>query len=152
MDLQMDNKLGKYLEIAYGSEEYQQSLALRDRIMRQPLNLQFTEQELAQDKVDHHLAYIEDGQVRGILVMKSIDENTFKMRQVAIDDAIQGLGIGSVLVSFAEDFALQNDKNRIILSARDKAIPFYKRLDYEIVGEGFVEVGIPHHSMEKILL
>jgi predicted GNAT family N-acyltransferase len=148
----MNSNGGKFIEIPYGSDEYHQSLALRDKIMRKPLKLQFTEAELAQDIVDHHLAYLEDGEVRGILVMKNVDDQTFKMRQVAIDDSLQGLGIGSVLVSFAEDFAIQNNKSRIILSARDKAIPFYLKLDYEIVGDGYVEVGIPHHSMEKVLL
>ena len=37
------------------------------------------------------------------------------------------------------------------LHARDTAIPFYKKLGYECVGEPFVEVTILHQAMQKRL-
>jgi predicted GNAT family N-acyltransferase len=39
----------------------------------------------------------------------------------------------------------------MVLNARDTAIPFYLHLGYELVGEPFVEVGIPHRKMRKAL-
>jgi len=39
----------------------------------------------------------------------------------------------------------------MILSARDTAIPFYERLKYNVEGEPFEEVTIPHRLMAKNL-
>ena len=137
--------------VLYNSELYHQSIQLRDRVLRQPLNLKFTETELAQDKVDTHIAYVVENKVVGILVLKKVDSSTYKMRQVAVDPLHQNLGIGAKMVKFSEQFAKQNGITKITLSARDVAIPFYKKIGYSIVGEGFVEVGIAHHTMEKII-
>jgi len=39
----------------------------------------------------------------------------------------------------------------MVLHAREAAIPFYLRLGYELEGEPFTEVGIPHRRMVKLL-
>ena len=36
------------------------------------------------------------------------------------------------------------------LGSQDQAIPFYERLGFNIVGEGFVDAGIPHHWMQSM--
>lgn len=137
--------------VSYGSDLYHDSIALRDKVLRQPLNLKFTEKELAQDKVDYHLVYLLENKVVGVLVLKQLNEDTFKMRQVAVDDSLQKSGIGSKLVQFSESFSKEKGIKKLTLSARDVAVPFYLKLGYKIVGDGFVEVGIPHHTMTKEL-
>jgi predicted GNAT family N-acyltransferase len=47
--------------------------------------------------------------------------------------------------------ALQLGFARMVLHARETAVPFYKVLEYNIVGDRFEEVGIPHFRMEKAL-
>lgn len=37
------------------------------------------------------------------------------------------------------------------LHARDTAVPFYNKLNYLQVGEPFIEVGITHFEMYKVL-
>jgi predicted GNAT family N-acyltransferase len=39
----------------------------------------------------------------------------------------------------------------IILNARETAVKFYISLGYEIYGEPFVEVTLPHRKMKKTL-
>ena len=39
----------------------------------------------------------------------------------------------------------------VMIHARDVVIPFYLKCGYRIADEGFEEVGIPHHKMEKQL-
>jgi predicted GNAT family N-acyltransferase len=41
---------------------------------------------------------------------------------------------------------------QIQLHARSNAVKFYKSMKYEIVSEQFLEVGIPHFKMQKILI
>jgi predicted GNAT family N-acyltransferase len=37
------------------------------------------------------------------------------------------------------------------MHARDTAIGFYEKLGYKVKGDGFIEVNVPHHVMEKEL-
>jgi predicted GNAT family N-acyltransferase len=39
----------------------------------------------------------------------------------------------------------------MVVHARDVAVGFYERLGYQSVGEPFVEIGLPHQTMEKEL-
>ena len=71
------------------------------------------------------------------------------MRQLAVAAELQGQGIGTALVEFAEALAREIGYRRMILHARETAVPFYEKQGYSIIGEGFEEVTIPHWAMEK---
>ncbi len=73
------------------------------------------------------------------------------MRQVAVVTDLRGRGIGKALVEHAEALAQSLGYRRTILHARETAVPFYEKLGYAKVGEGFVEVTIPHWAMGKPL-
>lgn len=140
------------IEIEFGTPLYDASIQLRDMILRQPLNLEFTPEQLASEYDSFHFAYMdEEYQMIGCLVMKPVDTNTVKMRQVAVYDQYQRKGVGSAMVAFAENWARERGFNRIILHARDLAIIFYERLDYQKKGKPFIEVGLEHYLMEKML-
>ena len=74
------------------------------------------------------------------------------MRQVAVDDQLQGKGIGKALVKYSENWAIENQLSQIQLNARSNAVPFYKSMKYEVIGEQFLEVGIPHFKMQNTLI
>jgi predicted GNAT family N-acyltransferase len=85
------------------------------------------------------------------MVLKPIDQNILKMRQVAVHPDFQGKGIGHAMVVYAEVWAARNTFSKIILHARSSAVSFYINLNYSTIGSEFTEVGIPHFAMEKIL-
>jgi GNAT superfamily N-acetyltransferase len=138
--------------VEHGSILYQQAVGLRYRILRQPLGLDFTEEQLAAEHTDIHLVYLHYGRVVGCLVLTPVGATRIKMRQVAVDEAWQGKGIGSQMVAYCETYAKQHGYDWIECHARDTAVPFYKRLLWNEVGPGFTEVTIPHHKMQKQLL
>ncbi len=137
--------------IEYNSEEYKKSVKLRDKILRKPLGLFFTEDFLAQDKHQINIGCFLKNEIVGVLILKKIDEKTLKMRQVAVDDTLQGKGIGRDLVNYAEIWAKNNRFDTIELNARVASINFYLKLNYKILSEEFIEVGIPHKKMMKKL-
>lgn len=140
------------IEIEFGTPLYDASVQLRDLILRRPLNLEFTAEQLASEYDSFHFAYMdEEYRMLGCLVMKPFDTETVRMRQVAVDENYQKKGIGTSMVFFVEKWARDRGFKKIILHARDNAIPFYSRLDYEIKGKAFKEVGIEHYKMEKVL-
>ncbi len=138
--------------LTFGSEEQQQSIALRRKILRVPLGLDFTEDELMIESEQIHIGCFIDPYLCGILILVKYNSDTVKMRQVAVDNTMQGKGIGSVMVAFAEEWAIANGYTLMSLHARETAIPFYLTLGYSIEGHQFEEVGIPHYKMIKKLI
>ncbi len=124
---------------------------LRRRILRTPLGLDFAPEDLEKEVRDIHVAGFDLAHLVGCLVLTPASAEDIKMRQVAVDDGIQGKGVGTELVLYSERLARERGYRRMVLHARDTAVPFYERLKYEIEGEPFEEVTIPHRRMVKEL-
>lgn len=137
--------------IAFGSPEYQEVVALRRRVLRIPLGLDFTPEQLAGEGKDLHLAAFEGGALAGCLMLSDHGEGVVQMRQVCVEPNRQGTGVGAALVRESEGEARRRGYRSMMLHARDIAVGFYERLGYECVGEPFVEVSIPHQEMLKQL-
>lgn len=139
-------------EIAWGSEEYyHHEVPLRYAVLRQPLGLTFTPEQLAVENTQFHLAAWRGGELVGILLLQPHGAHQVQMRQVAVLPQLQGTGIGRLLVEESERFAKAKGFGLMVLHARDTAVPFYTRLGYTLIGDGFTEVTIPHHKMQKEL-
>lgn len=141
--------------VQHGSEEYRATVALRFEVLRKPLGLTFTSDQLAAEETDFHLALWEEStdapRLLACLVLTPLEEGEIKMRQVAVRPDRQGQGLGRVLVSYSEQFARDHGFNRMVLHARQTAVDFYVHLGYAIEGEPFTEVTIPHRRMAKSL-
>lgn len=135
--------------VSYKSVEYYQALALRDLVLRAPLGLIFSTQDLQSEEECIHFVVELDDVIIATAQMVDLTNSSFKMRQVAVHPNFQGLGYGNEMVAFIENWAASNAVERIILHARETACDFYLRRDYSILGEKFMEVGIPHYFMEK---
>ncbi len=86
-----------------------------------------------------------------VLLLQPVDEQTLQMRQVAVRPASQGTGIGSQLIAFAEEFALQHGYRLMMAHARGTALGFYLWMGYTAEGEEFMEQTIPHRLVTKTL-
>lgn len=138
-------------EIAFSSTEYDQEVALRDKILRKPLGLSLYNENLANEINDTHLGAFQGDKLLGVLILTALPDNSYKMRQVAVDDEFQQKGIGKKLVAYAENFARSRDAREIQLHARKTAVSFYEKLGYLTEGDEFTEVNIPHRKMYKKL-
>lgn len=137
--------------IPHGSADYATAVNLRRAILRIPLGLDFTAAQLAAEAGDIHLAAFEDGELIGTVLLTDYDDRTMKLRQMAVDDAYQGKGIGAQLLAAAEAETRAAGKTRLTLAARVSAQAFYARNGYAAAGEVFEEVTIPHIVMQKTL-
>lgn len=138
-------------EIKFASPEYKAELELRYQILRQPLGLEFTSEELARENEGTHIGAFREGQVVGCLYLVGAGIGIIRMRQVAVANDCQGQGIGRLMVAFAERLAHGQGYGKMILTARETAIPFYLSLGYRPCSDIFIEVSIPHQKMEKAL-
>jgi predicted GNAT family N-acyltransferase len=138
-------------EIPFGSVWYALSVALRYDVLRKPLGLHFTAEQLSVEEKEYHIAYLENGEVLGILLLVPKENGVIKMRQVAVAEKMQGKGIGQLMVQFSESFAREKGFTTMDLNARKTAVPFYLKMNYTQVGDEFTEVTIPHYRMVKQL-
>ena len=135
--------------VDYNSDLQKEAIELRTKVLREPLGLVYTSEQLADEENEVHIVALKNEKVVGVLLLKKIDNTILKMRQVAVDTHLQQKGIGKKLVIFAEEYAIKNRYKEIELHARDEAKDFYQALNYKIVGNSFIEVGILHYKMEK---
>ncbi len=140
------------VQVPFATPAFDEMLALRDRVLRQPLGLKFHLKDIAEEWDAIHLAcYADNGTLLGCLTLQPLDEDTIKMRQVAVAPEYQKQGIGKKLVAAAEKRALQLGFRQITLHARKEAVAFYKKLGYKTIGKPFEEVGILHRQMMHAL-
>jgi len=137
--------------IDHGSREYQQMVTLRNEILRRPLGLQFTPEELEKEKEEILIGAFEEEKMLGCCMLIMEAPNSVRLRQMAVLNNLQGKGIGRALMQFAENIARDRGFQKITMHARKTAIGFYEKLGYRISGQEFEEVTIPHYIMEKML-
>ncbi len=137
--------------IDHGSSEYRQMLKLRNDILRKPLGISFTEEELEKEKDNLLVAAYDDDQLLGCCMLVKNSDKSMRLRQMAVIDNLQGKGIGKALTIFAENLARDRKFKSIIMHARKNTVGFYQKMGYNVVSDEFIEIGIPHHVMEKEL-
>ena len=138
-------------QIDHGTGEYKKMIALRQQILRQPLGLSFSFEELEKEKDDLLIAAFDDDDMLGCCLLSKINNDTMRLRQMAVQNNLQGKGIGASIMSFVENLARDKGYKCLMMHARNTAIGFYERFGYKVRGHEFIEVGVPHHVMEKIL-
>ena len=136
--------------VTHGSPDYLALVELRRETLRRPLGLDFTAQQLTEEKDHLHLGAWEGNMLIGCAAL-ILEDAAARMRQVAVVPESRGKGIGRILVVESEAEALRRGAALMTLHARHTALAFYERLGYSAQGEPFMEVGIPHRNMTKAL-
>jgi len=137
--------------IDHGSPEYRQMIDLRMHILRKPLGLSFTEEELEKEKSDILIGCFDEDKLEGCCLLTETGQGEVRLRQMAVISGLQGKGLGRALMQFAENIARDRGYKKITMHARKTAIGFYEKLGYKRIGNEFLEVTIPHYAMEKAL-
>tara|TARA_B110000285_G_C15041119_1_gene571851 strand:- start:70 stop:501 length:432 start_codon:yes stop_codon:yes gene_type:complete len=142
----------KFKTVEHYSKEYWKLVRLRDKILREPLNLMFSEEELFLENEQIHIGGFENEIAIASLSLVILSPSLLKMRQVCVSSEFQGKKIGKKLNEFTENWAMFNQYKTIECNARESAVPFYKSNGYTIKGEQFFELKIPHFKMTKTLI
>ena len=138
-------------QIDHGTKEYQQMVELRNEILRKPLGLSFLKDELKREIDDILIAAFEEEKMLGCCLLTKLDHRSVRLRQMAVQNNLQGKGIGATMMNFAENVARDAGYKLMVMHARKTAIGFYEKLGYKVTGKEFEEVTIAHMVMEKKL-
>lgn len=138
--------------IAYGSKEYMETLALRNKVMRIPLGLDIYQEDMSAEASSVLIGYFEDEKLIGVGVMSN-DGDIYKIEYLCVDSDIQSHGVGGKLLEQLEKTAAKQLGKKIIMDARVSAKRFYLRHGYTPIGDTFLldYAPVEHVIMEKIL-
>jgi predicted GNAT family N-acyltransferase len=137
--------------IDHGSKFYSQMVELRTEVLRKPLGLEYTAEQLAAEKNDILIGAFNFNSLIGCCILTELTQHQIQLRQMAVIPMLHGQGIGTKIINFAENFAIENHFKILLLHARETAMGFYEKLGYQAVGEPYLEVNLPHITMEKKL-
>lgn len=131
---------------------YEDERELRNQVLLRPIGMPDHAWEMHDKKAWHFVAMLDD-RVVGCVVLLPLDDKMqhAQLMQMAVDGRLQGHGVGRRLVDALEAFAKGEGIVQVTCHARDNAIGFYERIGYEVYDEPFVEVGIMHRHMKKLL-
>ncbi len=138
----------KVIEIEWCSPEYQSALELRHQVLRAPLGLKLTAEELDGEHGQLHFG-VNDGELIATLVARPLSTTLIQFRQMAVQPHRQGGGVGRLLIEFCEANLRERGFQEITLHSRLTAVPFYQKLGYKAEGDVFEEISLEHQKMVK---
>lgn len=137
--------------VEHASDLYWRALKLRQRVLRWPLGREYSDEDLAAEAGETSIVVTDGEEVVGTMQLRPLDANTLKVRQVAVAEDRQGTGVGRQMNDFAELWIRDHGFHQTELHARALVVDFYLKQGYTVVGDEFIEVGIPHRKMVKSL-
>lgn len=120
-------------------------------MLRRPLGLDLFEEDLAAERRQLHFGMFEGDRLVACAVADRETGDVAKVRQMVVASEYQRRGVGTKLMSELARVLKDRGIRKIVLHARANAVGFYEKLGFSVVGNGFVEVTIPHYRMEKNL-
>lgn len=127
-------------------------IQLRYKILRSPWGKPI-ESVFDLDESPFYNAYIQNE--AGIVLAcgrLQIENNIAQIRFMAVDQKLQGKGLGQKIIKALEDKAQELKAQKIVLQARENALGFYDNLNYRLVKPSHKLWNIiQHYEMEKTL-
>ena len=133
-------------------KEYQKYYDLRWRILRKRWHQPRRSEKDELEGQSIHLMACEKGKLLGVGRVHFNSLKEAQIRYMAVEEGLQGKGVGTIILKELEKSAKRKDVNHIILNARESAVGFYKKQGYRIVRKASTLFGIiPHYKMRKDL-
>lgn len=132
-------------------KEFENYYELRWRVLReswqQPKGSEKDEQE---NESFHIMACDENNNVVGVGRLHFNNESEAQIRYMAVSPEHINEGIGALILEALEENARQEHCKTIMLDARENAVGFYKKKDYELLEKSHLLFdSIQHYKMKK---
>ena len=106
--------------------------------------------QMDEDNEGYHFGAFEDNALIGVVSLFQNGKD-FQFRKFAVDEGMQGKGIGTTLLNYIMDFAINEGADRIWCNARLSAIGFYLKAGFTQTSNFFSKNGFDYEILEKAL-
>lgn len=121
-------------------------------MLRRPLGLSLYDENLSGEGAQLHFGLFDAAIVlRACLIAVPVSSEEVKLRQMAVQTDCHAQGFGQRILREIEKIFEKQSVNTFCLHARLTAIGFYEKSGYVVTGCEFVEVGILHVKMLKLI-
>ena len=111
-----------------------------------------TEKDDQEEVALHVMAKDERGDCVGVTRLQHTAPGEGQVRFMAVREDQQGKGVGRALMQYLEEKAKDRGIEKIVLQARENAVPFYLSLGYSLVEKSYKLWDIiQHYKMEKVI-
>lgn len=133
------------------AEEMERYFHLRWKVLRAPWGQPEGSERDPKDAECFQLgAFTDAGEVVGCGRIQFNNPQEAQIRYMAVDASEQGRGTGRKIVAGLEEEARREGAKKIILDARENAVPFYEACGYRITAKSYLLFEtIQHYRMEK---
>lgn len=133
------------------SDTYKDALKIRHDVFVTEQGVSVTDEiDELEDKTIHVVLY-KEGEPIATARIYALDTEIYKVQRVAVQKKVRNQGFGALLMAEMEKKVVELGGHKITLGAQNTAIPFYERIAYTIEGAEFMDAGIPHHTMTKLI-
>lgn len=136
---------------SYGSEDYGESVKIRDLVFRKPWGLSIYDDDLSDDQEMQLFGAYDNGRLIGTAFLQEQDAKTGIVRSVIVLPEYRGTGLGKKLMDVIESEAKKKGFEVLKLKGRETVRAFYEHLGYHATSEVFLYRKVPHLMMEKAL-
>ncbi len=133
-----------------GDQEMRAALALRHQVFCREQGVPEYEELDGRDGEGIHLVAVAEGELLGTCRLLLVGQ-TVQFSRLAVRADARRRGIATKLLELADAEASAADARRLVLHAQTYACSLYERAGYKPRGKLFIEAGIEHVAMEKVL-
>ena len=134
---------GTYL---FGDDNLEQIYVIRKQVFEVEQNIDKKDIYNDLDKESIHCLVFLDEKPVGAGRITLLDDE-YRLGKIAVLKEFRGMYIGQFIVQLLIDKVLDMGKNIITIHAQLQAKSFYEKLGFEVSGDFFQEVNIPHIKM-----
>jgi predicted GNAT family N-acyltransferase len=145
-----DTTLGFEVRRLRTEGEFDAALALRHAVFCVEQGVPANEERDGRDRSGLHLIAVQEGEVVGTCRLVFVG-STVQFSRLAVKRTARRRGIATALLRVTDEESRAHGANRIVLHAQTYARPLYDQAGYVPRGREFVEAGIEHIAMEKLL-
>ena len=140
-----------FIDIDTRDSRYAAEVDLRYRVLRAPLGMSRQQTLSPFEDGSLHMLAVDGDVVVGCVLFRPLAARQGRLYQMAVEPDRQRRGIGAQLVAALEAEVARRGFDEVVLHARAAAVGFYERAGYTVDGAPFVEVGIAHVKMRKLI-
>ncbi|EOL44556.1 GNAT family N-acetyltransferase [Enterococcus caccae] len=142
--------------IKYGSQDtdfYEQTLHLRNKVLRQPLGKSIFEEDLTIEKENDFYGWEKERQIIATLSIYTKENKVAQLTAFAVEPTYQNKGYGNRLLEFLLDDLGKKGYERVDVSARSSAKTFYEKSGFMVLGNPVVNValGTEDYLMTRVI-
>lgn len=138
------------VKIVSNDKEMNDAFTVRKNVFIEEQNVPEEEEMDQFDQTATHFVVYDQGNPVGAGRFRVID-GIGKVERICIVASVRKKGLGKLIMDEIERFAATKGIQTVKLNAQIHAEPFYQKIGYETVSDEFMDAGIPHVAMTKIL-